>query len=69
MRMLIVLAVAAVIAALSFGVKTIFIPRYADNIGSINTAVATSNTLSPHEIHLNYKNMKELPVDEIKYPF
>ena len=69
MRMLIVLAVTVVIAALGFGVKTVFIPRSADNIGSITTAMATSNTLSPLEIHLNYNNMKELPVDEIKYPF
>jgi hypothetical protein len=69
MRMLIVLAVAAVIAALGFGVKTVFIPRSADSIGSITAAMATSNTLSPHEIHLNYKNMKDLPVDDIKYPF
>jgi hypothetical protein len=29
----------------------------------------TSKTLSPHEIHLNYKGMKELPVHEIKEPF
>jgi hypothetical protein len=32
MRMLIVLAVAVVIAALGFGVKTVFIPRSVDNI-------------------------------------
>jgi hypothetical protein len=52
MRMLIVLAVAAVIAALGFGVKTVFIPSSADNFSSITAAMATSNTLSPHEIHL-----------------
>jgi hypothetical protein len=69
MRMLVVLAVAVVIVALGFGVKTVFIPRSVDNISSTTTAMATSNTLSPREIHLNYKNMKELPVDEIKYPF
>ena len=38
--------------------------------GRVNTAAfATSNTLSPHEIHLNYKSMKELPVHEVKEPF
>jgi hypothetical protein len=31
--------------------------------------MAASNTLSPHQIHLNYKAMKELPVHEIKEPF
>jgi hypothetical protein len=31
--------------------------------------MAASNTLSPDEIHLNYENMSELPVEEIKYPF
>jgi hypothetical protein len=62
MRMFIVLAVAVVIV----GVKTVFIRGSVDNISQ---AMATSNTVSPHEIHLNYDNMKELPVDEIKYPY
>jgi hypothetical protein len=69
MRMLVVLAVAAVIVALGFGVKAVFIPTSVDDMSSITTAMATSDTLSPHEIHLNYKNMRELPVEEIKYPF
>jgi hypothetical protein len=64
MRMLIMLAVAVAIVAIGFGVKTIFIP------GSVNDrAMAASKTLSPHEIHLNYKAMKELPVHEVKEPF
>jgi hypothetical protein len=29
-------------------------------------ATATPNALLPHEIHLNYERMKELPVHEIK---
>ena len=69
MRMLVVLAVAVVIVASGFGVKTVFIPRSVDDMSSITTAMAASNTLSPDEIHLNYKNMSELPVEEIKYPF
>jgi hypothetical protein len=69
MRMLVVLAVAVVIVASGFGVKTVFIRRSVDDMSSITTAMATSVTLSPHEIHLNYKNMRELPVEEIKYPF
>jgi hypothetical protein len=61
MRMLIMLAVAVAIVAIGFGVKTIFT--------SVETTIVTSKTLSPHEIHLNYKGMKELPVHEIKEPF
>jgi hypothetical protein len=61
MRMLIMLAAAVVIVAIGFGVKAIYIP------GSVNVVAAT--TLSPHEIHLNYKGMKELPIHEIKEPF
>jgi hypothetical protein len=63
MRMLIALAVAVVIAAVSFGVRTIFIP------GPVDQTLSTSETLSPHEMHLNYKAMKELPVREVKEPF
>jgi hypothetical protein len=32
-------------------------------------ALATSKPLSPHEIHVNYENMKELPVRETNEPF
>jgi hypothetical protein len=56
-------------AAIVFGLKSAFIPGAVDNTGSITNAMAASKTLSPHEIHLNYKNMKELPVHEVKEPF
>jgi hypothetical protein len=53
-----------VIVAIGFGVKTVFIP------GSVNNrTVVMPKTLSPHEIHLNFKAMKELPVHEVKEPF
>jgi hypothetical protein len=61
MRIFIVLAVAAVIVAVAFGMKTVFIAG--------PSVLATSVTLSPHEMHLNYKNMKELPVHEGKDAF
>jgi hypothetical protein len=62
MRIFIVLAVAAGIVAIALGmVKTVFIAGPG--------ALATSVTMSPHEIHLNYKNMKELPVHEGKNAF
>jgi hypothetical protein len=63
MRMLIALAVAVVIVAIGFGVRTVFIP------GPVDQTLLTSKTLSPHEMHLNYKAMKELPVHDVKEPF
>jgi hypothetical protein len=66
MRIFIMLAVAITIVA--FGLKSALIPWSVDNTGSITKAAAASKTLSPHEIHLNYKNMKELPVHEVKEP-
>jgi hypothetical protein len=62
MRILIGLAVAAVIVAIAFGMKTVF-------IAAGPAALVASVTLSPHEIHLNYQNMKELPVHEGKNAF
>jgi hypothetical protein len=50
-----------VVVAIAFGMKTTFI--------AAPVTIATSNTLSPHEMHLGYKGMKELPVLEVKDPF
>jgi hypothetical protein len=36
---------------------------------SNTVAFATVKTLSPHEIHLNYKGMKDLPVHDSKNAF
>jgi hypothetical protein len=69
MRMFIFFAIAVVIAALGFGVKTAFLPGSPNASGSTIKEMATANTMSPHEIHLNYQGMKELPVHEIKDPF
>jgi hypothetical protein len=69
MRTLIVLAIAAVVVAIGFQVKNIYIPRSSGDPASIANAMATSKPVWPHEIHLNYENMKELPVRETKEPF
>jgi hypothetical protein len=69
MRMIIALAIAVVIVAIGFGVKTTFIPGSVDHTGSITKAMAASKTLSPHEIHINYQKMQDLPVVEVKEPF
>jgi hypothetical protein len=64
MRMYIMIAVAIVVAAITFEARSSLFH------GRVTTAAfATSNTLSPHEIHLNYKSMKKLPVHEVKEPF
>jgi hypothetical protein len=68
MRMFIVLAVAVAIMAIGFGVKAVFVPGSSAVPGLMTGAMTTSDTLSPHEIHLNYEGMKELPVHEIKDP-
>jgi hypothetical protein len=58
-RMLIALAVAVVIVAIGLGVRSALVPGRAES-----QAVTASKTLSPHEIHLNYKALKELPVHD-----
>jgi hypothetical protein len=68
MRTLIVLAIAAVVLAIGFRVKNTFAPASGEP-GSVAKAMATSKPLWPHEIHVNYENMKELPVRETKEPF
>jgi hypothetical protein len=69
MRTLIALAVTVVVLAIGFQVKSIFIRGSSGEPASIAEAMATSKPLWPHEIHLNYESMKELPVRETKEPF
>jgi hypothetical protein len=33
-------------------------------LGPTAATIATSNTLSPHDIHLNHKAIKELPIHD-----
>jgi hypothetical protein len=63
MRMFVVLAAVAMVVAIGYVVKTTLVS------GTVSPAMigaAASNTLSPHEIHLNYKGMESLPVHETK---
>jgi hypothetical protein len=69
MRTLIVLAIAAVVLAIGFRVKNTSIPGSSGDPESVAKAMATSKPLWPHEIHVSYENMKELPVRETKEPF
>ena len=62
MRLLISLAIAVVIVAIGLEVRSIFASRAVDTL-------ATSATLSPYQMHLDYKGMKEVPVRDVKDPF
>lgn len=69
MRVFIVVAIVVVVGAVGFMMKTAFIPGLSDNRASVNGAVEATTTLWPHEIHMNYPGMKELPVHDVKEPF
>jgi hypothetical protein len=60
MRMFIVSAIAIVAIAIGYSAKTALFPSQAP--AALSTVATRPNTLSPHEIHLNYKAMKDLPV-------
>lgn len=58
MRVFIAFVIAAV--ALGYIAKSAIFP--ASTVPSLVTVAAPPATMSPHEIHLNYKAMKSLPV-------
>jgi hypothetical protein len=63
MRLFIMIAAAVVVIALGYTVKTTMFSSATANLLTA-AAPAAATTLSPHEIHLNYKAMKELPVHD-----
>jgi hypothetical protein len=60
MRLFIAFVIVAV--ALGYVTKSTIFPT--GTAASLLTVAAPAATLSPHEIHLNYKGMKSLPVHE-----
>jgi hypothetical protein len=62
MRLLIVIATTIVVIAIGYTIKTTMFQSAIANLSTVATPAAA--TLSPHEIHLNYKRMKELPVHD-----
>jgi hypothetical protein len=63
MRRLTVFAVAIAVVLIGYAVKTTMFPS--STVASLLTiATPAATTLSPHEIHLNYRGMKELPVHD-----
>jgi hypothetical protein len=69
MRMLIVVVVAVVVVAFGFMMKPAVTPGSSADPAAISRAIEASTTIWPHEIHINYRAMKELPVHDIKEPF
>jgi hypothetical protein len=67
-RLLITLTTAVVIAGMSYAVGSAFI-RLTSSAPTPERATSVANTLSPHEIHLNYRRMRELPVHDVKDAF
>jgi hypothetical protein len=59
MRLLIIVAAAVFVVAIGFIVKAAMFPS-----STVTVAATAATTLSPHEIHLNYKAMKSLPVHD-----
>jgi flagellar basal body-associated protein FliL len=62
MRRFILLAIAIVVLVLGYAVRTTMFPS--STPASLLTAATPAATLSPHEIHLNYKGIRDLPVHD-----
>jgi predicted Na+-dependent transporter len=61
MRVFIAFVIVAV--ALGYVAKSAKLPT-STVAGLLTVAAPAATTMSPHEIHLNYKGMKELPVHD-----
>ena len=68
MRTFVMLAVvvAITIVVIGYGLGTGF---FAGSSAPSTSSQAAANTLSPHEIHMNYKDMEKLPVHDVKDAF
>jgi hypothetical protein len=56
--------IAFVIAAVALGYVAKSTAFSSSSMASLLTVAAPAATMSPHEIHLNYKAMKDLPVHD-----
>jgi|HubBroStandDraft_1064217.scaffolds.fasta_scaffold4424152_1 hypothetical protein len=65
MRIFMMFAVAAFVVAIGYGAGRAYFARS----HSVSSAAVVSSTLSPHDIHLNYKGMEKLPVHDVKDAF
>jgi hypothetical protein len=63
MRLSIVIAAVVVVVVIGYTVKTTMFPS-SIAASLLMVAAPTATMLSPHEIHLNYTGMKDLPVHD-----
>ncbi len=63
MKIFVMLAIGAAMVGIVYGAIAAF------GRPSNPNSTAAVNTLAPHEIHLNYKAMKTLPVHDVKDAF
>jgi hypothetical protein len=62
MRPLIIIAATVLVIAIGYTIKTTMFPSA--TVYSFSSTTSAPTTISPHEIHLNYKRMKDLPVHD-----
>jgi methionine-rich copper-binding protein CopC len=62
MRIFIMIAIAATVVAIGYEAGHAYFTRSRP----VSSAAAVANTMSPHDVHLNYKGMEELPVHDVK---
>ena len=65
MRIFMIFAVTAIALVIGYEAGHAYFARSRP----VSSAAAVSSTMSPHDIHLNYKGMKELPVHDVKDAF
>jgi methionine-rich copper-binding protein CopC len=63
MRIFMILAITAVVVAIGYEAGHAYFAQ------SHPVSAAASNTMSPHDIHLNYKGMEKLSVHDVKDAF
>jgi flagellar basal body-associated protein FliL len=65
MRIFVLLASAVVVVVIGYVAGLAYFTRS----HPVSTVAAVSTTMSPHDIHLNYKAMDKLPVHDVKDAF
>jgi hypothetical protein len=61
MRIFIMFAIATIVVVIGYEAGHAYFAR--------SRAAAVATTMSPHDIHLNYKGMEKLPVHDVKDAF
>jgi hypothetical protein len=62
----VMIAIVVVVGVVGYMARTAFVPESSGSPASANEPIEASATLWPHEIHTDYKAMKELPVHDVK---